>query len=148
MEISPPPDRAVDSPLAQAQEASPRSAGLLEDAKLLWNEVRGLTHDQFQLATLELKLAGESLVIMIAAAVMAAVLVISGWLGLVAAAVFGLIDIGVGPLTALLLGVAANVIGALLLVFLIRRRSHYLQFPATRRSLSPIGPGLGRSEEK
>jgi hypothetical protein len=146
MELSPPPDRPGDTTLAQSQEAPRRS--VLEGAKLLWEEVRGLTHDQFQLATLELKLAGESLVIMIAAAVMAAVLVISAWLGLVAAAVFGLIDVGLGPLTALLLGVAANVIGAVLLVFLIRRRSQYLQFPATRRSLSPVGPGLGRSEEK
>jgi uncharacterized membrane protein YqjE len=146
MELRPPTERPADSALAQ--EASVGNSGLLEDAKNLWSELRGLTHDQFQLATLELKLAGESLVMMIAAAVMAAVLVVSAWLGLVTAAVVGLIDVGVRPITALMSGVAFNVVAAVLLVLLIRRRSRYLQFPATRRSLSPIGQGLGRATEK
>lgn len=146
MELRPPVEQSADSALAQ--QAPGGSDGLLEDAKVLWSELRGLTHDQFQLATLELKLAGESLVMMIAAAVIAAVLVVSAWLGLVTAAVVGLIDVGIGPLTALLFGVGFNVAAAGLLVLVIRRRSKYLQFPATRRCLSPIGHGLGRAVEK
>lgn len=147
MELRPPTERPAD-PVTFAAEAPAGSRGLLEDAKLLWSELRGLTHDQFQLVTLELKLAGESLVVMIAAAVMAAVLVVSAWLGLVTAAVVGLIDIGIAPITALLLGVGFNIVGAALLVVLIRRRSQYLQFPATRRSLSPVGAGLGKARER
>lgn len=147
MELRPPTERAA-GPARPAAEAPAAGPALLEEAKLLWAELRGLTHDQFQLATLELKLAGESLVMMIAAAVMAAVLVVSAWLGLVAAAVVGLIDVGLEPITALLLGVGFNIAGALLLVVLIRRRSRYLQFPATRRSLSPVGPGLGKAKDR
>lgn len=146
MELRPPAERPADSALAQ--EAPGDASGLLEDAKDLWNELRGLTHDQFQLVTLELKLAGESLVMMIAAAVMAAVLVVSAWLGVVTAAVVGLIDVGIEPVTALLSGVVFNIVAAALLVLVIRRRSRYLQFPATRRSLSPIGQGLGKAIEK
>jgi hypothetical protein len=51
--------------------------GLLEDVKSLWNELTGLAHDTLHLAALETKLAGQSLVTMIAAGVMIAILL--GW---------------------------------------------------------------------
>jgi hypothetical protein len=118
--------------------APPGDSGLLVDAKSLWHELRGLAHDQLTLAALETRLAGKSLVTMIAAGVMVAALLVSAWLGLMGAVVLWLISIGVIASIAMLLAVAANVVFALVLYDVIRRRSRHLQFPATLRSLRPV----------
>ena len=123
---------------AATGSAAPSDPGLLEEAKSLWHELRGLAHDQLALAALEVKLAGETLVTMIAAGVMAAVLLVSAWRGLIGAAVLWLIGIGVAPSIATLLAVAANLVAALFLYALIRRQSRRLQFPSTLRSLRAV----------
>lgn len=64
---------AVGGPLQGA-------SGLLEEVSSLWYEVRGLVHDRLTLAALETRLAGKSLVTMIAAGVMVACLLVSAWL--------------------------------------------------------------------
>jgi len=66
---------------APTRSAPPSVSGLLEDAKSLWHELRGLAHNQLGLAALETRLAGKSLVTMIAAGVMVPVLLGSAWLG-------------------------------------------------------------------
>ena len=135
-----------DGPAATGS-APPGDAGLLEEAKSLWHELRGLAHDQLTLAVLETKLAGNSLVTMIAAGVMVAVLLISAWMGLVGAGVLWLISIGVVASIAMLLAVAANLVFAVILYDLIRRKSRDLQFPATLRSLRPVPSRLQTSEK-
>ena len=132
---------------AATSSAPPGDAGLLEQAKSLWYELRGLVHDQLTLAALETKLAGKSLVTMIAAGVMIAVLLISAWLGLVGAVVLWLIGIGVVASISMLLAVAANLVLAVILYGVIRRQSRHLQFPATLRSLRPLPAKLQRSEK-
>lgn len=127
--------------------APPGDSGLLEDAKSLWHELRGLAHDQLTLAALETRLAGKSLVTMIAVGVMVAVLLVSAWLGLVAAAVLWLISIGVIASIAMLLAVAANLALALILYDVIRRQSRYLQFPATLRSIRPVPAKFQNSQK-
>lgn len=84
---------------------------------------------------------------MIAAGVMVAALLVSAWLGLMVAAVLWLISIGVVAGIAMLLAVAANLVLALMLCYLIRRQSRHLQFPATLRSLRPAPPMLRSSDE-
>ena len=114
---------------------------VLEEAQSLLHELRGLTHDRFRLAALETRRAGESLVSMIIAGVMVAFLLSSAWLGLMTAAVLGLIDHGVVASSAILLAVAFNLLLALILCRVMRRKSRYLQFPATLRSLQARPPG-------
>ena len=114
---------------------------VLEDAQSLLHELLGLTHDRFRLAALETRRAGESLVSMILAGVMVAFLLSSAWLGLMAAAVLGLIDNGIVASSAILLAVAFNLLLALILCRVMRRKSRYLQFPATLRSLQTKSPG-------
>ena len=101
----------------------------------MWQELAGLAHDRLRLAVLETRLAGESLVVMVAAGVMAAVLLVSAWLGLVVAAILALVGGGVTAALAVMIGVAANVLLALLLYALIRRKSRNLQWAASLRSL-------------
>jgi hypothetical protein len=114
---------------------------VLEEAQSLLHELRGLTHDRFWLAALETRRAGESLVSMIMAGVMVAFLLSSAWLGLMAVAVLGLIDKGVMASSAILLAVAFNLLLALILSRVMRRKSRFLQFPATLRSLQTKPPG-------
>ena len=127
--------------------APPGDSGLLVDAKSLWHELRGLAHDQLTLAALETRLAGKSLVTMIAAGLMVAVLLVSAWLGFVGAAVLWLISIGVMASIAMLLAVAANLVLALILYDVIRQQSRHLQYPATLRSLRPVPAKLQGSEK-
>ncbi|MGR8997468.1 MAG: phage holin family protein [Gammaproteobacteria bacterium] len=107
----------------------------LEDAQTLCQELRGLSHDRFRLAALEARRAGESLVAMIVAGVIIGILLSSAWLGLMAAAVLELIEHGVRTNSAIVLAVAFNLLLALILYGVIRRKSRYLQFPATLSSL-------------
>ena len=123
-------------------------AGLLEQVKLLWHELRAMVHEQLTLVALETRLAGTSLVNMIAAGVMVAILLISAWLGLMGAAVLWLIGIGLMASVAMLFAVAANLVFAAILYQLIRRQSRRLQFPATLRSLRPLPSELQISEKQ
>lgn len=125
----------------------PGDSGLLVGVNSLWQELRGLAHDQLTLVALETKLAGKSLVTMIAAGVMVALLLVSAWLGVVGAVVLWLISIGVVASIAMLLAVAANLVFAVILYDVVRRLSRRLQFPATLRSLRPV-PGKLQGLEK
>ena len=127
--------------------APPADSGLMDNVLQLWRELRVLVHDQLTLAALETKLAGKSLVNMIAAGVMVAILLISAWLGLMGAAVMWLVSIGFMASIAMLLAVTANVGLAAILYELIRRQSRRLQFPATLRSLRPL-PSQTQIQEK
>jgi hypothetical protein len=116
------------------------STSVLEDVQSLWNELHGLAYNHFRLAALETRRAGESLVSMIIAGVMVAFLLSSAWLGLMAAAVLELIGNGIAASSAILLAVAFNLLLALFLCRVMRRKSRYLHFPAILRSLQPRSP--------
>ena len=95
-----------------------------------------------------MKLPGKSLVAMIVAGVMVGVLLIGAWLGLMAAAMLELVEHDVvATSSAILLAVASNLLIALILFGVIRRKSRYLQFPATLRS-SKTTPSGRRDTEK
>jgi uncharacterized membrane protein YqjE len=101
----------------------------------LWQSYRGLIDDHFRLAALETRRAGESLVLMIVAGVMVAVLISGAWLGLMATGVLVLVEHGMEPDSAILVAVAANLLAALLGCGVIRHQSQALLFSATRRSI-------------
>jgi uncharacterized membrane protein YqjE len=119
------------------QNESLDDSGVLADVKSLWCELRGLSVDRLRLAALETQRAGDSLVAMIIAGIMVAALFTIAWLGLLVAAVMALIDNGLAACSAILLAVVFNLFLALILLAVIRRKSRYLQFPATLRSLQP-----------
>lgn len=110
-------------------------ADLLEDIRLLWLDLRGLTHDHLKLAALEARRAGNSLASIVVASLVMAVLLIGVWVALMAAAALALIQSNmVGDIEAILIIAAANLVFALLLFWFIRRKSRYLLFPETVHS--------------
>ena len=120
------------------QEAATAAPGLLEVAKSIWLESIGLLHGRLQIAALETKLAGERLAAIVAMSVIVAVLGVSAWLGLNGAAILWLIDMGLMPSVAMLIGVLFNMILAVLFFLAIQRERHKLGWPATLRSLEPM----------
>ncbi|MBL1263578.1 phage holin family protein [Methylomicrobium sp. RS1] len=134
MAIRPHEDRSVRFSAVPA-EPEERHADLLEDLQLLWLDLRGLTHDHLQLAALEARRAGASLAVMLAAGVVMAVLLISVWGGLMAAAALALMQSHVmGDIEAILSIAGANLVAALLLFWFVRRKSRDLLFPETINS--------------
>ena len=121
---------------------------VLEDAQSLWYELLGLTHDRLLLAALETRHAGESLVSMMLAGVMVAFLLISAWIGVMVAVVLSLVENGIAASDAILLAAAFNLVFALILIVVIRRKSRSLQFPATLRSLQTKPPAHSRDAKK
>jgi uncharacterized membrane protein YqjE len=126
---------------------SVNSSSLLDDARDLWGEVRGLSHDRFQLAVLETQRAGVSLVNMIIAGVLVAGLLCGAWMGLLSAVVLAMIENGVMVRSAILLAVVFNLLLALVFCRVIHRKSRYLKFPATLHSLKPESPGHRDAEK-
>lgn len=139
-------DPAAGQTGATAGEA-PDDVGLLQDAQLLWHELRVLTHDHLQLAALEMQRAGKSLVDMLVAGVMVAILLIGTWLGFMAGGVLWLTEHGFMPSSAVLIGTGFNVAIAVVLYGIIRYKSRYLKFPATVRSLHPMPVAPGNKEK-
>jgi uncharacterized membrane protein YqjE len=124
--------------VATAGEPLPAAApepGLLEQAGLLWAELRGLAHDHFELAALEVRQACSRFALMVALALAATALIATAWLGLIAAVVFWMIERGASPAGALLGAAAANVAAAAACVLLLRREGKEMPFAATFRSL-------------
>lgn len=116
-------------------------SSVLEDAQSLWHELLGISHDRLQLAVLETQQAGVSLVNMVMAGVLVAGLLCGAWMGLLVAAVLGLVENGVMVRSAILFAVVLNLMLALIFCRVIRHKSRYLQFPATLRSLHHTPPG-------
>ena len=129
---------AAETSASTSPPANNATTGLLADVGALWRELLGHVHDSLHLAALETRLAAQSLVTMLAAAVVVAVLLVSAWLGLVCAAVLALMGTGVDASIAVLIGVLANLLVALLLCALIQRKSKHLRWAATIRSLRPL----------
>jgi large-conductance mechanosensitive channel len=113
------------------------NSSLLEELGVFWQGLHKLSYDHLQLAALETKRAGESLVKLIIAGIMAGLVLSATWFGLLIFAVLKLLENGIMASTAILIAVLCNLLVALVLFFLIRHLSQYLKFPASVQSLKP-----------
>ena len=118
-----------------ASAAVPSDSGLLDTVQAVWQDLRGLARDQLELAALETRRAGKSLALIVVYAVGIALLLVTAWLGLMAAGVLWLTEIGCNGSLAVLGAVALNIGAAVGLFTLIRSNSRNLGFPATVQSL-------------
>lgn len=129
-----------------SSDKSGNSPGLLDEFLLLGHELRATAHSQLRLAALETRQAGESLISIIAMGLIAAGLVFSTWLALVAAVMLALVERGLMTASAAsLLAMAANMLIALVLIAAIRRKSRRLLLSATVNSLAPPPPDISKA---
>jgi len=124
-----------------------RSAAPKGSISSLIASVRELGERFLTLMTLEGRQAGLNLAWMLALALAAAMLAITGWLALIACVVLALVqnDI-VGWGWALSIAALLSFAGAGGLLFMAIQRSRYLLFPATRRQLRRIRGGEDQHE--
>lgn len=118
-------------------ETGPAAPNLIASLEGLWSDLRVSAHDQLQLAALEAQRGVLSLVWMAVYGTVVGMLVAAAWLVVAGAVVLWLIDSGLGASTALMLGAALNLLGAIAFALLMRRKSEVLLFPATLRSFEP-----------
>jgi uncharacterized membrane protein YqjE len=122
-----------------ASKASEHYSGVLGEARALLGEFTGILQDQVHLAVLEAKQAGVNLAFIIALGIIMAILILSAWLGLMGVLVLLLVEKQIMAASAALgVAVGANVLIALILGFMVYRRSHGLSFDATARSLRAL----------
>lgn len=142
---------ALAVPLSEAKTAAPADSdnkapqrsnapvdgSLTAAVATLWLGFRQRLFLQLQLLTLETQRAAQSLVHMLILALFAALLLISGWLGVLGIGVLLLKSLGLSTLLALSCVLMLNMIALLFCLKLIRLQSCYLCFPATMALLKP-----------
>jgi uncharacterized membrane protein YqjE len=107
---------------------------------LAWTNVKGLVQDHALLAVLELPRAGISFVKMVAAGIIISILVISAWMGLVAAAVVWAVGAGANWSVALIVAAIVNIAVAFGLALWAKKQIPDLLFAATLRQLKQDVP--------
>jgi uncharacterized membrane protein YqjE len=106
----------------------------------IYQEVSALVHDHLRLAALEARNAVRDLVAMIALAIVAALLAITGWLALVFAVVAWAVDSGASPAVALFIAAVVSVALAVAAAFGIRFLGSRVMFVLTLGWLRPDRP--------
>lgn len=107
---------------------------------LAWTSLRGLVQDHALLAVLEVQRASISLVKMVAAAIIISILVVSAWMGIVAAGVVWAIGAGANWGLAILIAALVNIALAVGLAFWAKKQIPDLLFSATLRQLRKDAP--------
>jgi uncharacterized membrane protein YqjE len=113
---------------------------LSRQARAVWTNAKGLVHDHAQLALLEVQRATLGLVKIIGAAVVISVLVVSAWMGLVAAGVVWAIGAGASWGMAIAIAAVLNLVAAGALAWWIKSQIPEVLFAATLRQLKGEPP--------
>ena len=118
-----------------ASSATHSRASTTAKLSLAWSSLKGLVANHALLAVLELQRAGISLVKMVAAGIIISILIVSAWMGLVAAAVVWAVGAGANWGIALLVAAIANIAVAVGIAFWAKSQIPDLLFAATLRQL-------------
>ena len=132
--------------LGTATAESPVSAmdALSRQARALWTNAKGLVHDHALLGLLEVQRASLGLVKIIGAAVVISVLVVSAWMGLVAAGVVWAVGAGASWGMAIAIAAVLNLVAAGALAMWVKAQVPELLFAATLRQLRGEAPAADR----
>lgn len=118
-----------------------RTFRLFQHARTFVTNARGIGRDMIELATLEAKVAVASAVSMAIFSVVALVLVITGWILLIAALVAWIADNWLDLPAALLVVGVVMLVGVVPCILILKGRAKGLSFPATRRQLESLRHG-------
>jgi uncharacterized membrane protein YqjE len=125
-----PPERAR----ARAPQR-PKEPGLGELLGRLFSDTRQLVADFAHLAVLDARRAGVRLAMLLSAGLVIAILVVTAWMGLVAAGIVWMFDKGVSWPLAIALAALVNVVGAAGLGWWARHLVSEMPFTALLRQL-------------
>ena len=136
------PGGAVAAGAAQRHQATGEAAGgVLAEVSRVAASAREVFSSFLELVTLEAQRAGAALVWMIAGAVAAALLCVTGWLALVAAFALWVVSLGFPPAATALVIALVSLAAAGGLVYVCIAMTRALLFPATQRQLAGKPPG-------
>jgi len=116
---------------------------LAAHAATIASDLRSVVGDHLELAILEAQQAGVRLAKLLGGAVVAAILVVSGWLAVVASGIVWAAGQGMSWVTALLIAAGANVVLAAVVAYWIRTLTTEQLFTATLRQLRRDGDMSG-----
>lgn len=116
--------------------------GIIDEVSGVFASARAALADFLDLLSLEARRAGLSLMWMVACGVVAAVCIVSAWLGLMAALVIVAVSLGCPLLVAVLAVVLINGAAGGVLIYRGMGMSHGLLFSATRRQLAGKFPAM------
>jgi hypothetical protein len=125
---------------ADSAPAKPRAPGLGELIGRLLAEARSLVTDYAELAVLDARRAAIHLAWLLGAVLVAAVLIVTTWMALVAAGVVFMLGHGASWVTALIVAAVLNLVGAGLLGWWMLALVKELPFTALLRQLRGGAP--------
>jgi uncharacterized membrane protein YqjE len=135
---------AVVFPPPGASPQRLREPGFGELAGRLLSDTRQLVSDFAQLAVLDARRAGVRLAMLLSAGLLIAILVITAWMGFVAAGIVWMFDQGVSWPLAIALAAVINIVAAAALAWWARHLVSEMPFTALLRQLRgdpPRDPG-------
>ena len=121
-----------------------REPGFADLAGRLISDARQLFSDFAQLAVLDARLAGVRLAMLLSAGLLIAILVITAWMGFVAAGIVWMFDQGISWPLAIAVAAAINLVAAAALAWWARHLVSEMPFTALLRQLRgdpPKDPG-------
>jgi hypothetical protein len=134
------------SPSAEASAAAsdpglragtpPRASGVFAEVAGVLDSARESLSNFLELMSLEAHRAGLALIWMVAWAVVAAVCIITTWLGLMAALAMWAVSLGLLPIAAIIVVAILNLVVGVVLIRVCVGLSRGLLFPATHRQLA------------
>ena len=116
-----------------AEAAPPATDGIIGGVANAFNSVRRIFSDLFRLFSLEVRRAGLTFVWMVALGAMAAMLIVTAWLGLMAALALWAVSFGLTWTNAMIAIALVNILMAVIAMVSCVTISRNLLFPATLR---------------
>lgn len=126
----------MDSSSRDYADATPSPTdGILGGIGNAFNSLRRVFADGFRLFSLEVRRAGLTFLWMVVLGALAALLVVTAWLGLMGALALWAVSLGISWISALVAIALANLAAAAVVIFSCVAVSRNLLFPATQRQL-------------
>lgn len=129
-----------------AEATPPTSEGILGGIANVLASMRRVFSDLFRLFSLEVRRAGLTLMWMAALGAIAAMLLVTAWIGLMSALLLWVVSLGASWTSALVAISLANLFAAATSIVVCVMMSRNLLFPATQRQLGASPTGSGHHE--
>ena len=142
-DAAPTADAAAQAAEQIGVHSVPLTAGVLDELSVALASARAALSNFLDLLSLEARRAGLMLTWMIVCGVVAAIFIITAWLGLMLAVALGAMSLGVPAPAAVTAVAVINGVAGAVLIYVCKGMSRSLLFSASRRQLAgqcPVNP--------